>query len=205
MSGLMRRRRVLLLLSGWALLAVPPLRALMESSMVAHMLLQIPVLAALGVWGAALLPDGFRERLDAYNDRGLPFALLAVFMAAFWMLPRSLDGALNQGIMEFAKFISVPLLLGVPLGLSWRRLPLIARGFLWSKLLSMLIVLGWLYSVAPVRLCTNYLVDEQTLLGRSLLMLAGVVALLLAGRLFFAGRAPWSAVELDQSPRREPA
>ena len=205
MTGITLPRRTVLLFSGWALLALPPLRGLMESSMVAHMLLQIPLLAALGIGGAALISDEIQRRLDAYNDHGLPFALLAVFVAVFWMLPRSLDGALNQGVMEFAKFTSVPLLLGVPLGLSWRRLPLIVRGFLWSKLLSMLIVLGWLYSVAPVRLCTNYLVDEQTLLGRSLLVLAGTVALLLTGRLFFAGRAPLSAVVLEQGPRREPA
>lgn len=183
-----RRQRWLALLAVYALLATPPLRALLESAMAAHMLAQIPLLAALGAYAARLLPGWLRTRLDGCNAGGLPFTLLALFTAAFWMLPRSLDGALNHGHLELAKFISLPLLLGAPLALSWRRLSVIARGFLWSNLLSMLIVLGWLYIAAPIRVCTNYLVDQQALLGRSLLLLAAALTLLLAGRLFSGGR-----------------
>lgn len=182
------QRRWLALLAGYALLATPPMRALLESMMAAHMLVQLPLLAALGAYAVRLLPVGLRLRLDACNGGGVPFTLLALFAAAYWMLPRSLDGALNHDHLELAKFISLPLLLGAPLALSWRRLTAIGRGFLWSNLLSMLIVLGWLYSVAPIRVCTNYLVDQQALLGRSLLFLAAALALLLAGRLFIGGR-----------------
>lgn len=189
-------RRWLALLAVYALLASPPLRAQLEATMVIHMLVQLPLLAALGAHAAQLLPARLRSRLDDWNGGGLPFTLLALFAAAFWMLPRSLDGALNHGHLELAKFISLPLLVGAPLALSWRRLPVIGRGFIWSNLLSMLVVLGWLYSVAPIRVCTNYLVDQQVLLGRSLLFLAGALTLLLAGRLFFHGQA-W------QAPREE--
>lgn len=172
----------------YALLATPPVRALLEASMVAHMLVQLPLLAAIGAYAVRLLPVAMRRRLDACNAGGLPFTLLALFAAAFWMLPRSLDGALNHAYLELVKFISLPVLLGAPLALSWRRLPVIGRGFLWSNLLSMLIMLGWLYGVAPVRVCTNYLVDQQALLGRCLLFLAAVLALSLAGRLFIGSR-----------------
>ena len=44
-------------------------------------------------------------------------------------------------------------------------------------MISMLSVLGWLYSVAPVRLCTSYLQSDQEQLGRVLYVLAGVLAL----------------------------
>lgn len=182
------QRRWLAPLAGYALLATPPMRTLLESIMAAHMLVQLPLLAALGAYAVRLLPAGVRRRLDACNGGGVPFTLLALFAAAFWMLPRSLDGALNHDHLELAKFISLPVLLGAPLALSWRRLTAIGRGFLWSNLLSMLIVLGWLYSVAPIRVCTNYLVDQQALLGRSLLFLALVLAVSLAGRLFIGSR-----------------
>jgi hypothetical protein len=189
-SGCERRyRHWLALLTGYAALASPPLRALLESVMAAHMLVQLPALAALGACAALQLPGGVRRRLAACNAGGVPFTLLALFAAAFWMLPRSLDGALNHAHLELAKFVSLPLLVGAPLALSWRRLTALGRGFLWCNLLSMLVVLGWLYSVAPVRVCTNYLVGQQTLLGRCLLLLAAALSLLLAARLLFGTAA----------------
>ena len=190
MTGLERmRRRWLILLATYAALAASPLRALLESVMAAHMLVQLPALAALGAYAALQLPPGVRRRLAGCNAGGVPFTLLALFAAAFWMLPRSLDGALNHAHLELAKFVSLPLLVGAPLALSWRRLGGIGRGFLWSNLLSMLIVLGWLYSVAPIRVCTNYLVDQQALLGRCLLLLATLLVLWLSARLFLGGAA----------------
>lgn len=196
-------------LAVYALLAAPPLRVLLESVMAAHMLVQLPLLAAVGAYAVRLLPACVRRKLDSCNAGGLPFTLLALFAAAFWMLPRSLDGALNHAHLELAKFVSLPLLVGAPLALSWRRLSAIGRGFLWSNLLSMLVVLGWLYSVAPIRVCTNYLVDQQALLGRSLLLLAVALTLLLAGRSFFGGptpaaTAPASAAQMPRLPRRCP-
>ncbi len=195
-------RRWLAPLVVFALLASPPLRAQLEAMMVTHMLVHLPLLAALGAYAAQLLPARLRSRLDDWNDGGLPFTLLALFAAAFWMLPRSLDGALNHGYLELAKFISLPLLVGAPLALSWRRLSAIGRGFIWSNLLSMLILLGWLYSVSPIRVCTNYLVDQQVLLGQSLLFLAAALALLLTGRLFFGGQPQVALGDPDANPRR---
>lgn len=190
MTARRTHRRWVAPLTVFAVLASPPLRALLESVMAAHMLVQLPLLAALGAYAAGSLPAGMRRWLDNGNAGGVPLTLLAVFAAAFWMLPRSLDGALNHGYMELAKFISLPLLVGVPLALSWHRLASIGRGFLWSNLLSMLVVLGWLYSVAPVRVCTNYLTDQQALLGRSLLFLAVLLTLWLVAGLLFGGRRP---------------
>lgn len=196
-------------LAAYALLATPPLRALLETAMTTHMLVQLPLLVALGACMAGWLPATLRRRLDGCNAGGLPFMLLALFVSAYWMLPRALDGALNHGYLELAKFVSLPLLVGAPLALSWRRLSVIARGFLWSKLLSMLVVLGWLYSVAPIRVCTNYLVDQQILLGRSQLLLALLLGLWLAGRPFFGGRpagvpdpgGTWSRRSWARDPR----
>jgi hypothetical protein len=77
------------------------------------------------------------------------------------MLPRALDAALTDPWAEVAKFLSLPFLVGFLLVLAWRRLTLIGRGFVWTNFFSMLAVLGWLYIVAPVRVCNSYLVNDQ--------------------------------------------
>jgi len=110
-----------------------------------------------------------------------------------WMLPRMLDAALQSPLVEAAKFTAVPLLVGVPLALSWPLLPPVARGFIWANLISHASVLGWLYTVAPNRLCTRYLYDQQALVGVALLIVA--MALLVGwGWFAIAGRpiGPWS-------------
>ena len=87
--------------------------------------------------------------------------IVALFASSYWMLPRALDAALTEPLAEVGKFLSLPLLVGFPLVLAWRRLTLIGRGFVWTNFISMLAVLGWLYIVAPVRVCNSYLVNDQ--------------------------------------------
>lgn len=171
-----------------ALAILPPLRDVLEGRLVTHVLVQLPLLAAAGaLFGRALLAvDGGAGRGGGWNAGGLPGLLLALFTAAFWMLPRSLDAALADPAMAAAKFVSLPMLLGLPLALSWPRLHPLARGVVWAKLLSMLGFLGWLYLAAPLRLCNFYRLDDQGLLGRALLATGAMIALGLAVRAFLA-------------------
>lgn len=173
----------LLPLAAWLLLATPLLRDVLESAMYLHMLVQLPLLAVLGAlvilpWRKHLSP--FQHRHD---PRGIALLLLAIFMAAFWMLPRSLDAALETTTIELFKFISLPVLVGMPLVLAWSRLHVIARAFVFGNFLSMLAVLGWLYLAAPVRLCNFYADGEQVVTGKLLLLVA------LAGLLLWFARA----------------
>ena len=165
------------------LLAMPPVRAMFESFMPLHMLVQLPLLAVLGVLVAQPLRARLAARLDRHDPYGIALLLIAVFMVAFWMLPRSLDAALDGLTMEAFKFVSIPLFIGIPLALAWQRLPLVARAFVYGNFLSMLAVLGWLYLAAPVRLCNYYADGEQTVTGKLLLLIA------LCGLLFWFWRA----------------
>lgn len=167
-----------------AALAEPTTRAALESGMVGHMLVQIPLLVLAGAWLAADLPAAFKARVFACDPKGLAGILMALFASSYWMLPRALDAALADAGVEAAKFVSLPLLVGLPLALSWGRLSLIGRGFIWLNGLSMLAVLGWLYAVAPLRVCNNYLAAEQALAGRLMLGIAVGLALLTAVRAF---------------------
>ena len=161
----------------YAVLVMPPVAAWLEGSMVGHMLVQIPLLALAGSLVAHGASGGRGAVFAGFNTGGVPGLLVALFAAAAWMLPRMLDAALRCALMEAAKFITVPLLVGAPLALSWPLLPPVARGFVWANLISHAAVLGWLYSVAPNRLCTRYLLDQQATLGTTLLIVA--MALLL--------------------------
>ena len=174
-----------------------PLGSALASTMVGHVLIQIPVLAAAGfVIGKSLEPkiDG---ALRTYNAGGIPGVLLASFAVAFWMIPRWLDGAVTSTAVEAAKYVSVVLLAGVPLGWSWDRLHPIARGVVKIEFLAMLFRLGWLYLISPDRFCNNYLLTDQIWLGRGLVIVGIALCITWLIPLFFG--------EFGQPPSRQPS
>lgn len=173
--------------------------------MTTHMLVQMPLLALAGFVAAGALPQRWRTGLHRFAGGPLPLALAAMLASSYWMLPRALDAALVDAWAETAKFASLPLLVGAPLALAWERLGSIGRGFVWTNFFSMLAVLGWLYIAAPVRLCNNYLVDEQASAGWSMVYLAlalfaGWLATLFVGEEPAAGADRCAADERANTP-----
>ena len=162
----------------WIVLALPPIRAALEGMMILHMAAQLPLLALVGIlFAQALRP--IEPAWVACADRlGLCGIAVALFGAAYWMVPRSLDSALAEPTIEAAKFISLPLALGLPLGLSWRRMPSLGKAFLIANFISMVGTVGALYLAAPTRLCLFYVIDQQKLAGFVLLVIAGALLLL---------------------------
>lgn len=149
----------------WILLVLPPTRRFLEANLVTHQFVQLAALAAVGY----LAGLGLRHRWDGvvgrYNRMGVPGLLLATFTLLIWLLPRSLDASLLDTRWEIAKFISLPLLIGLPLSFSWPRLSSIGRSFVLANVAAMLATMGMLYLAAPQRLCTNYLVEAQRTSG----------------------------------------
>ena len=191
----------------YLLLATPAARGWLEASMIGHMLLQIPLLAAVGIMSSRLLPQRWQDSLLAAVGGAIPCVLTALFVSSYWMLPRALDAALADPLVEIAKFLSLPMLVGLPLGLAWKRLRVIGRGLVWTNFFSMLAVLGWLYIVAPVRLCNNYLVDQQAQAGWWMVKLALLLFAWWLGNLFVGGspmaREPGTASQdVNQSPTK---
>jgi hypothetical protein len=152
-----------------ALLAFPWMRQWMESAMIVHMLVQIPLLAAAGASMAMAVPGPWKARLASWNGNGVSGILMAFGASTWWMVPRALDAALASPVMEVAKFVTLPLLVGAPLSLSWSRLGGMGRGFVIANVLPMWAVVGWLYLAAPVRVCNFYLVEQQAMAGAGLL------------------------------------
>jgi hypothetical protein len=169
-------------------------RVPLEGQMVTHVLLLLPALAFAG-WlaGRAIASRWPGLRSSDWNADGATGLLTALFAGAFWMLPRSLDWSLSEPLGDVAKFISLPLLVGIPLALSWRRAPFLVRGFLKANAISMALTLAWIYSYAPVRLCISYLTGQQEQLGVGFLWVAGVISALWIAPLLGVPLPPWSA------------
>lgn len=160
-----------------AVLALPDVRQFHEAALVSHMLVQMPLLALAGWFmGRGLVNMLPACRSTAWNQSGIPGLIVAITTLLFWMLPKSLDAALGDSVVEIAKLVTLPLCLGMPLALSWPRGHVLVRGLLKAQLISMLGVLSFLYTHAPVRICNNYLVGEQQTAG----VLMGGIALALA-------------------------
>lgn len=169
--------------AAWAMLALPPVRAALESEMALHMIVQLGSLFLIGVViGSALRPAEPAFVCEA-DWLGLPCISLSFLAASIWMIPRALDGALANLSIEAAKFLSLPLLAGLPAAWGWPRLPALARGFVAANAISMMATVGALYVMAPARLCQFYRIDQQGTAGLALIAgscVAGLACLLWA-------------------------
>lgn len=171
----------------YAGLLLPPVRQVLVAGMALQMLVQIPALILVGWLAGRALPSRVHAAVEGWNRGGINGVILAGSAAAFWMLPRWLDAAVAQPWVAAVKFVSVPLLIGVPLGLSWPRMGFVIRGFVLVELVAMLFRLGWLYWVTPLRLCNSYLLGDQQRTGVYMLLL-GVGVLLVTLLVLMGGR-----------------
>lgn len=169
----------------WLVLATPVARGFLEASMSLQMLVQMPLLGLAGYLLARQLPERVRRVLAAWDRGGVSGLLLASVVSLPWMLPRLMDAALAEPWVELAKFTSLPLLIGLPLALSWPRAGLVVRGVFLMEMVATVFRVGWLYLVAPQQLCVNYLVDDQQRLGTALLVLGVLATLVLACQLMW--------------------
>jgi hypothetical protein len=134
------------------------------------------LLAVAGwLFGAAFEPslDRIMKRWNRFGVAGLT---LATFTVLFWMVPRSVDSAVAHPTYEMFKFVSLPCA-GAALALSLPCTHPLLVGALKANVISMLAVLAWVYTAAPVRLCNSYLASDQKMLGAGMAVLAGMLAI----------------------------
>lgn len=177
----------------WVVLAISPVRHELESSMPLQMLVQIPLLVLVGWLLARGMPDWLKRGIAAWNHHGITGLLLASLVGMAWMLPLMMDAALDDPRFTVAKFFSVPLLIGVPVALSWPRAGFVVRGVFLAELIATALRLGWLYLISPVRLCSNYLLADQQLLGKLLLAIGFAVMLFVVWKLM------WGHVSIERA------
>jgi len=150
----------------------------LESHAVSHILVQLPLLAWCGWEIVNTTSAGQSLKTRSWNQDGVAPLLVALFFIFFWMLPKSIDAALTNSSMEVFKFITLPIGVGSALALGWCRAHPILKGFLKANAISMLVVLAFLYTHAPVRICNAYLIVDQEQLGYGFLLAAIGLAIL---------------------------
>jgi hypothetical protein len=169
----------------WLVLLLPPLQRALESSMAMQMLVQIPLLIGAGYLLRDSVPARMAALIERWNQHGISGLVLTTLVGAVWMLPRSLDAAVNEPWVAVAKFITVPLLIGLPLGLSWPHMGFVMRGVFLLELIATFFRLGWLYMVSPLRLCNSYLLDDQQQTGEYMLVIGAVILAGVLGKLLW--------------------
>lgn len=153
--------------------------------MTCQMLVQLPLLAVVGWALAQGVPAAIDRRLAPWDQAGISGLLLASLVGLAWMLPRAMDASVDEPWVALAKFVSVPLLIGAPVALSWPRAGFVVRGIVLAEVIAMTLRLGWLYLISPQRLCSNYLLGDQQRLGRLLLVIGLAVLLVVVWKLMW--------------------
>jgi hypothetical protein len=181
----------------FALIAIAVLfRSPLEASPLTHVLVQLPVLVLAG----ALIAPYLRFGQGDWNRGGWACLLAAGFGIAFWMLPRSIDAALADTRWEVAKFLALPFLVGLPLAIGYARAHPLTRAVIKAQTVSMLAVMAFLYTHAPMRLCNAYLAEDQYRLGLGFLALAFAAAAAWIAPLLFATRQQVSGRQPGAGP-----
>lgn len=153
-------------------LALPPVANLVESIMIMHMHVQMPLLVFSGILMARIVQLKFPGFFEKWNSNGVPGITLFLIVWVFWMIPRTMDEALTIQSMEIFKFISLPFLAGIPLRDSWKKIEQMGQNSVLTGMTILFFALGFLYVLAPVQLCNNYLLIEQITLGWGFLLMA---------------------------------
>lgn len=159
----------------YILLLIPPIVSIMESLMILHMLVQIPLLIIAGWLVGQFVMNKYRSFFTKWNDDGVSGVLIFFFITMYWMLPRAMDEALGIWYIELFKFVGLPLA-GLVFRDSWGKLQILGKSFIFLNYISMFGLMGCLYVDSPIQLCNNYLELEQKILGWGFLFItAGMI------------------------------
>ena len=173
-----------------AVLVFLPSQNFLESSMARHMLVQYPLLMLCGALLAGGLSAVLADRAlvrevpaSSWNAHGMTGLFGTALGLAVLMIPRVLDLALVNPWVAFMK-MSILVASGAAIYLSWRPAGWLVQGFFLGQVLPMMAVAGTLYESSPTRVCNAYLLDDQVLLGQSLVWIAAGIALVWLAALF---------------------
>lgn len=137
-------------------------RGLIQSSMIFHMLIQIPMLILAGY----LLNNFYSNK----NTLSRTFSLwLWIYLSGlFWMLPINLDKALAYPSWDIFKVLSL-LITGACLRTVFKSYRVLALFFIGSTVM-MLFFIGLYFQTTDVRLCNAYLIESQQAAGLGLII-----------------------------------
>lgn len=169
-------------------LSVPPMRTLIEQSMLWHMAIQMPLLILTG-WllmasGSLLPAAGISTRTNQltalqttsqtysscteWNVYGLTGFVFSFITITYWMLPSAIDRAVVLPSADVIKLLSL-LVCGASLRHSSVRAPALIQLFFLGNFLAMLLWLGSYFLQTDLRLCNAYSLQSQINTGWGLI------------------------------------
>jgi hypothetical protein len=187
-------------------LSAPPLRSLIEQSMLWHMVIQMPTLV-LGGWlvMGAIRNTAVPAVMAAWNRYGLTGFIAAQAITAYWMLPLAIDRAVVLPAADGAKLVTL-LACGALLRHSVDRAPAVLQLFFIGYAIPMMIWLGLYFASVDLRLCNAYSLESQVRAGHGLAALAVALGALWLAKLLRRGigtahtSPAWGGI---QSPAQE--
>jgi len=164
----------------------------LERDMARHMLIEFPLLLAVGAALAGATDGATRAFLARCNLRGLcGFAFVSLTLG-YWMIPAALDASVGNGWVAAAKWLTL-LASGYMLPASFSLAPLPIQGFMLGNVAWMTATVGLVYQNADRQLCLYYLADAQVVAGQGLVLVASVIGVawcIWAGRRIIVSRQP---------------
>ncbi|MCC8363795.1 hypothetical protein LK996_12000 [Lysobacter sp. A6] len=172
----MKRVATSALAPGLALAGLALAQPWLEQRMFTHMLVEIPLLFAIGAWAAVRMRRHAPAWFATIDANGLTGLTVAMLVSAFWMLPIALDAAVLVPAIGMAKVASV-VLAGWCAVMSLGRARTAVQAFFVLNWVWMTGAVGAMYQQAPERLCNTYLQGDQAHAGIGLVVLTIVVAI----------------------------
>ncbi|NYI00083.1 hypothetical protein [Cupriavidus plantarum] len=152
-----------------SLLALSPLRAVLEGSMALQMLVLLPAVFALGYTLPRMLPSRARGRLAAaMRPAALSLLIVATVGYAAWMLPIAIDLTRLHASVNLAKYATVTVA-GTAAYFAGRVSPWPLVLFFGGNMVWMGLTVGMLFLDAETRLCASYLLGDQRVAGAGLI------------------------------------
>lgn len=160
----------------------------LTQSMSMHMLVHIPLIVASGAlacqaWSLSgyTWRRRFSRRLSALyqsgNHYGLAGLVAVSFIGAYWMIPKALDSVLLSVWVDLSKFVLL-FVSGALLIDSVKRANAVIKLFFVGNFCWMMAIAGILYQDDTVRLCNFYLLGDQDIAGKGLVVLAIMLPIL---------------------------
>lgn len=154
----------------YVILVIPPVILFLESIMILHMLVQMPLLILVGYLLGKRILEKYKTFFDKWNMTGIAGIMIVLFVTTYWMMPRAMDESLSIWYIELFKFISLPVA-GLFFRDSWQKMQILGKAFLFLNYISMFGMMAWLYIDSPIQVCNNYLEIEQKALGWGFLVI----------------------------------
>jgi hypothetical protein len=176
------------------------LRALIEQSMVLHMLVQMPLLVLAGACAAAAWTPMRELR---WNRFGLTGFMLSQCIVAYWMIPAMVDRAVVMPSADAVKLTTL-WIAGVALRLGYRQAPPVVQLFFIGYGLPMMAWLGLYLASTDLRLCNAYSLQSQWRAGWGLMGLTAVLGAAWAVGLRWRATPPGSGTDRQPSVRGVP-